>query len=148
MNNPVISCSLFRVCALTTLFLFVFLHGSEGNAQESKKNSSLGIQITLVPKCGAGPDRMDRIAGVVRHPSSDNLKVVIFSHTNKWWVQPYVANPFTDIMADGRWMSQIHLGYEYAAFLVQASYRPPATTAALPEVGGEILAISHALCKD
>jgi len=69
-------------------------------------------------------------------------RIVLFAKNNvgTWWVQPLAENPFTAIAADGTWTSTIHLGVEYAALLVGASYHPPSTTEQLPDVGGEIVA--------
>jgi hypothetical protein len=72
-------------------------------------------------------------------PSKHQL--VIFSRTDRWYVQPFTSAPFTSIHPDGSWTSNIHLGEEYAVLLVGGEYEPPATTLGLPRVGGEIIAI-------
>jgi hypothetical protein len=59
-----------------------------------------------------------------------------------WYVQPYVSAPLTEIKEGGRFETSIHLGSKYAALLVKPSYNPPAATAKLPPVGGEVLAVA------
>jgi hypothetical protein len=69
--------------------------------------------------------------------------VVIYARGgDKWWVQPYVASPYTDIGADGKWESETHGGTEFAALLVKSSYKPSATLGSLPAVGDDILDIA------
>jgi hypothetical protein len=58
-------------------------------------------------------------------------------------VQPFRSRPFTDIERDSTWKSAIHLGQEYAALLVDADYRPPATAESLPELGGGVVAVAR-----
>ncbi len=59
-----------------------------------------------------------------------------------WWVQPFSEQPFSDIGADGAWRNTSHIGTEYAAMLVAATYKPPDTLPALPQVGSGIRAIA------
>lgn len=101
------------------------------------------VSITLVPLGGAGPDAMATIGGIVSGVNSRECKVVVFARTNTWYVQPYVASPYTPIGKNGKWETQTHLGDEYAALLVESSYTPPATTDSLPEVGAQVLAIAR-----
>lgn len=104
---------------------------------------SPSITITKIPPRGGGPDVMDAIIGQVRGADQSRHRVVIFSRTDRWYVQPYVSAPFTTINPDGSWRASIHLGDEYAAILVDPSYRPPATTLSLPELAGGVLAITR-----
>jgi hypothetical protein len=100
------------------------------------------IRITRpAPLGGGGPDEMGSIAGTASEPGLTDCKVVLYAQTNKWYVQPFVDRPYTDIGDDGTWEAEIHLGRRYAALLVRSSYRPATTLAALPRVGGDILAI-------
>lgn len=106
------------------------------------------IVITQVPPVGGGPNRTEMIAGEVRGESPNDYRIVIFAHADMWYVQPYVAAPFTSIGKDGRWKSNTHLGHEYAALLVKPSYKPPATTIALPAIGGDVLAVEVVPASD
>jgi hypothetical protein len=62
---------------------------------------------------------------------------------DRWWIQPLEDAPFTTVSSDGQWQARIHLGYEYAAFLVHRSFStsPPKQPMVLPEVGGCIWAV-------
>ena len=100
------------------------------------------IRITVAPRSGGGPNSQGEIRGAVIGARSDlsQLRVVVYALGDKWYVQPTVEAPLTPLDARGRWQASIHLGKRYAALLVRLGYRPPATTEALPEVGGEVLA--------
>jgi hypothetical protein len=87
---------------------------------------------------------MERIAGRVSGVNVNGCKVVLFAHTDKWYVEPYISSPDTKIEDDGSWENDTYLGSEYAALLVGASYKPPSTTATLPNVGGPVQAIARA----
>jgi hypothetical protein len=100
------------------------------------------IEITTVPPADkGGPDLLDSIAGRVVG-AQPGQRVVIFSKSRVWWVQPGARNPFTDIQADSTWQSPTHLGTEYAALLVDPAYRPPASNEVLPQEGEGIVAIT------
>jgi hypothetical protein len=115
---------------------------------EREKNATKpDIQITDVPSKGAGPDAMERISGNVNGVNVSECKVVIFTHTDKWYVQPYIDSSDTPIRDDGTWENDTHLGSDYAALLVKAAYKPPATTGTLPNIGGNVLAIGRATVK-
>src|ERR1044072_5663932 len=129
----------------------------QGNTQQAANvpstNSSPGaesnttgpsIQITEVPSKGAGPEALETIAGTVRGVKVKDCKVVIFARTNTWYVQPYIDSSDSMINDDGTWRNDTHLGSQYAALLVKASYKPPATTGKLPATGGLVLATAIA----
>jgi hypothetical protein len=56
-------------------------------------------------------------------------------------VQPTVAQPLTQIQADSQWKSEIHLGSDYGALLVNPTYRPAPTIDVLPKPGGDVIAV-------
>jgi hypothetical protein len=122
------------------------LGGGGGQARRRGKargTAKTAIRITTVPPKGGGPDSLDTIAGTVSGVKTESYKVIIFAHTDRWYVQPYIDAPDTSIGSDGKWESDTHLGLEYAALLVKPSYKPPATAATLPAVGGAVLAIAR-----
>ena len=102
------------------------------------------IEFTTIPKADAGgPGVVAPIAGRVKGART-NQRIVLFARSDQgWWVQPFRSRPFTDIAPDATWKSEIHLGQEYAALLVDADYRPPATTESLPEPGGGVVAVTR-----
>jgi len=103
------------------------------------------ISINKVPPAGAGgPETVAEIAGVVRGiPARDvtNYHVLVYARADIWYIQPLaIAEEFNiPIDAKGRWETETHFGRQYAALLVRRGYRPPATTARLPEIGGPVL---------
>ncbi len=107
----------------------------------AQENSAPWIAITSAAQAGEGELSMGTIVGRSGSVNGSKNRVVIYAHTDRWYVQPYVSAPLTEINADGSWSAVIHLGYEYAAMLVESDYDPPATTISLPEIRGKILAL-------
>ena len=82
------------------------------------------IQFSAIPPAAVGgSDRVAPIGGRVTGARSGQ-RIVIYTRSGVWWVQPTTAQPFTTVELDGTWNSSIHLGTEYAALLVDAGYRP------------------------
>lgn len=100
------------------------------------------IEFTTIPRAEAGgPATLEPVAGRVTG-AQPNQRIVMFAKSGGvWWVQPFRSRPFTNIERDSTWKNSIHLGTEYAALLVDADYRPPATTDSLPERGGGVAAV-------
>jgi hypothetical protein len=102
------------------------------------------IEFTTVPAAAeGGADDLALIAGRVGGARAGE-RIVLFAKSGNgvWWVQPLIAEPFTTIAPDSTWKNTIHLGTEYAALLVRAGYRPPATTEVLPKPGGEVTTVA------
>ena len=87
---------------------------------------------------------MGTIAGRVSG-ARPGQQIVLYARSGPWWVQPRVETPFTPIHPDSTWSAEIHLGYEYAALLVDADYHPPATMDMYPSAGGSIIAVKAAM---
>jgi PAS domain S-box-containing protein len=100
------------------------------------------IRFTRVPRASeGGPDRTDRIEGrAIRARPGE--RIVLFAHWGPWWVQPLVDQPFTTIEPDSKWRNSTHFGTQYAALLVEANYRPPASTDSLPSTGDGVVAVA------
>ena len=110
--------------------------------QVQKRDGPPSIEFTTVPEAAAGgSERMGRIAGRVTG-AGPGQQVVLYAKSGVWWVQPLTVEPFTKLGADSTWENSIHLGAEYAALLVDRSFRPAATIDALPARGGSILAVA------
>jgi hypothetical protein len=100
------------------------------------------IQITTVPRAGAGgSDGTVRIAGRVTGAAPGH-RIVLYARSNVWWVQPLTVEPFTAVQPDSTWQNSTHLGTEYAALLVDRTFRPPDTMESLPKRGGGVLAVA------
>jgi len=73
----------------------------------------------------------------------DAYKIVIYARTDRWFVQPYTAQPLTDIEKTGRWNNTTHLGRAYAALVVRPTYSPPNAPEQLPPTGGDVVQIAQ-----
>jgi signal transduction histidine kinase len=100
------------------------------------------IEVSRVPPADeGGTERMDAIEGRAAG-ARPGQRIVLYARSGDWYVQPFTSAPFTEIQADSTWSSSTHLGTEYAALLVDAAYRPPAKTPALPEIGSGVAAVA------
>ena len=100
------------------------------------------IQFTKIPPAAqGGRERVDTITGRVTgaHPGQ---QIVIYARSGPWWVQPWPDTPFIPIQADSTWGTSTHLGFEYAAMLVDPGYHPPPTMDVAPTQGGSVVAVS------
>lgn len=88
-----------------------------------------------------GPGRLDFIEGTASG-AAPGQQIVLYVHSESWWVQPFANQPFTKIQADTTWKNSTHLGTEYAALLVEPNYRPMPKLAALPGEGNGVLAVT------
>ncbi len=100
------------------------------------------IEFTRIPQFDAGgSEKNDIIEGMV-HGHCAGQQLVLYARSGKWWVQPLVVHPFTDIRPSSKWSNATHLGTEYAALLVQPGFRPQPVIDALPPVGGKVAAVA------
>ena len=93
------------------------------------------------PEDEGGSERLRDIAGRVTGARAGQ-RIVLYARSGDWYVQPFADQPFTVIQPDSTWRSSTHLGTEYAALLVDAEYRPPAKTPALPGTGAGVSAVA------
>ena len=64
------------------------------------------ISITRVPPKGQGPDSSGLIEGKVDGLNRpETYKVVLYSHTDRWYIQPYASQPLIDIGRNGHWQT-------------------------------------------
>jgi len=111
---------------------------------DTKDDKAPSITITSVPTDPPGESMAsDPIKGTVTGADPKEHKIVIYARGgDKWWVQPTIASPITDIGSDGKWESETHGGSEFAALLVKASYKPEATLGTIPQIGGDVLDVA------
>lgn len=122
---------------LTSIFVVVLICLSISIAH----SSDVTVEFTEVPKAGAGSGSQGNIAGVVKGISNpENYKIVLYAHTDWWYVQPLTSDPYTNINSAGIWSNWTHLGYRYSALVVRKSFRPAAKIMTLPHVGGDVIA--------
>jgi hypothetical protein len=110
------------------------------NCRAVRAQNRPSIEFTRVPPAGEGSqDRMEPIAGHVTG-ARPGERIVLFSQSGRWWVQPFDDRPYTTIQPDSTWTTSVHPGSAYAALLVDSRFRPPPTVNMLPETGGPVLA--------
>jgi hypothetical protein len=132
--HPVVRLSLQSALCLAVCFAI----GCSGGARPAAQS----IEFTVVPEAAeGGSEKLSAIEGRVTG-ARPGQRIVLFAKSVVWWVQPYGNQPFTDIGADGTWKNTTHLGAEYAALLVDDSYRPPSTLEQLPAPGGSVAAVA------
>jgi hypothetical protein len=108
--------------------------------QDSSKAPA--ITFTRIPQADpAGSARNDIIEGRVTG-ASRGQKIVLYAKTGKWWVQPLVDQPMTELRPDFSWTNATHLGTHYAALLVKDGYRPQTALDSLPQSDGNVLAVA------
>ena len=138
-KRAAVSYSLIRLAQITAaLFLFgLLLSGcqSRGNKQRAS------IEFSRIPPAAqGGRERVDTIAGRVTG-AQPGQRIVVYARSGPWWVQPWPDQPFLTIEPDTAWSTTTHLGYQYAALLVDPSYQPPPTLDVAPTQGGSVIAV-------
>src|SRR6266581_250803 len=111
------------------------------SCQSRQADTGPSIEFSKIPPAAqGGRERVDTIAGRVSgaHPGQ---QIVIYARSGPWWVQPWPDRPFIPIRADSTWSSETHLGFEYAALLVDPGYHPPPTMDVAPSQGGSIVLV-------
>lgn len=107
--------------------------------QSHRADSLPTIEFTKIPPAAqGGKEKIDTIAGRVVG-ARPGQQIVIYARSGAWWVQPTVASPFTPIRTDATWSTETHLGYEYAALLVDPGYTPQPTMDLPPSKGGPVV---------
>lgn len=108
------------------------------------------VSITTVPPYDAvgGPNTSAPIGGTVTGVTASEHRVVVYTYTDRWYVQPLVAAPFAPIAPSGAWSTWTHTGTLYAAVLVRidAASSPddivPPAIDALPLTSDTILGVA------
>ena len=112
------------------------------SCQSHKANSGPSIEFTHIPPAAqGGRERVDTISGRVRN-ARPKQQIVIYAHSGQWWVQPWPDHPFIPINADSTWSTETHLGFEYAALLVEPDYRPLTTMDVAPTQGASVALVT------
>jgi len=105
--------------------------------QSHKAHSEPSIEFTHIPPAAqGGPERVDTISGRVRN-ARPGQQIIIYAHSGQWWVQPLPDHPIS-IKPDSTWSTETHLGFEYAALLVEPDYRALPTTDVTPTQGASV----------
>jgi hypothetical protein len=80
-----------------------------------------------------------RVSGAV-----PGQRIVLYARSGVWWIQPFKAQPFTNILPDLTWKNSTHLGTEYSALLVGPDYKPPTKIETMPGLGNGVIAVVSA----
>jgi hypothetical protein len=136
MNPPsVIDISLQKSLFLAFCLALIGCHAQPNHSLPS-------IEFTHIPPAAqGGRERVDTISGRARN-ARPKQQIVIYAHSGQWWVQPWPDHPFIPIKADSTWSTETHLGFEYAALLVEPDYHPLPTTDVAPTQGGPVALVT------
>lgn len=80
-----------------------------------------------------------RISGRVGGTILPSHRVVLWAKTDRWYVQPFVADPYTEII-DGEWSSFTHPWSRIVALLIDETYEPGATRSYHPAADPGVIA--------
>jgi hypothetical protein len=109
-----------------------------------KSSAGPSIEFTHIPPAAqGGRENVDTISGRVKN-AQPKQQIVIYAHSGQWWVQPWPEHPFIPIQADSTWSTETHLGFEYAALLVESDYHPLPMTDVAPTQGGSVALVTIA----
>ena len=112
------------------------------SCQSHRADSGPSIEFTHIPQAAqGGRERVDTISGRVRN-AGPKQQIVIYAHSGPWWVQPWPDHPFIPIKADSTWSTETHLGFEYAALLVEPDYYPLPELDVTPTQGGSVALVT------
>ena len=100
------------------------------------------IELNKIPPAAqGGRERVDTIAGRVVGARSGQ-HIVVYARSGPWWVQPWPEQALIPIRSDSTWSTPTHLGFEYAALLVDPGYNPAPTMDVAPSQGGAVVAVT------
>jgi hypothetical protein len=108
------------------------------SCQSRHTDTGPSIEFSKIPPAAqGGRERVDTIAGRVKN-ARPGQQIVIYARSGPWWVQPWPDRALIPIRADSTWSTESHLGWEYAALLVDPGYRPPPTMDVAPTPSGPV----------
>jgi len=100
------------------------------------------IQFISLPafSTSGGAVTAGTISGRVSGVDPSCCRVVVYSKTNRWYIQP-LEDSVIDINPDRTWSAEIHLGSQYAALLVTPDFKPQSPLDTLPTASSSVLAV-------
>jgi hypothetical protein len=127
-----------RSVGVWPLFLVLLL----GGCRAQKAATRPAVAFTKIPPAAqGGRERTDVISGRVSG-ARPGQQIVVYARSGPWWVQPFPDKEFIPIQADSTWSTPTHLGFEYAALLVDPGYHPAPTLDIAPTPGGAVTAVA------
>jgi hypothetical protein len=142
LTQPVASRT--RVWVLNAVLLLLGWSGAaltSGCYSQNRARTPVVEFTTIPPAAQGGRERVDTISGRVSG-ARPGQQIVVYARSGPWWVQPWPNQAFIPIKADSTWSTTTHLGFEYAALLVEPGYHPPSTMDTVPVAGGSVIAVS------
>ena len=131
------TCTISRILSAIVFLGAVALVG----CRSEKAQETPSITFTKIPPAAqGGRERVDTISGSVSG-ARPGQRIVVYAKSGPWWVQPWPEHPFISIQSDSTWSTQTHLGYEYAALLVNTDYHPAPTIDGAPTMSGSVVAL-------
>ena len=101
-----------RVACFTSLLIF------PAGCRSRQEKARPAIEFVKIPPAAqGGREKVDTIAGRVVG-ARPGQRIVVYARSGPWWVQPWPDQPFIPIQVDSTWSTSTHLGFEYAALLV------------------------------
>ncbi|MBM4274266.1 MAG: hypothetical protein FJ134_07385 [Deltaproteobacteria bacterium] len=82
------------------------------------------VELRSVNRCGCCT-KGDTLSGYAYGADTKGQRIVLYSHTDAWYVQPSRSKPYTGIHSDGKFSNRPYRGEEYAALLVPKNFDPP-----------------------
>jgi hypothetical protein len=132
------TCPVLRILSATVFLSAVALVACRSIRPQERPS----ISFTKIPPAAqGGRERVDTISGRVSG-ARPGQQIVIYAHSGQWWVQPWPDHPFIPVKADSTWSTETHLGFEYAALLVEPDYHPLPTTDVAPTQGGSVALVT------
>ena len=116
---------LYRIFRASTATLVVLLVAVLGGCRSQNSSHAPSIEFTRIPPAAqGGRERTDVISGRVAG-ARPGQRIVVYARSGPWWVQPWPEKPFLSIQPDHTWSTPTHLGFEYAALLVDPAHQLP-----------------------
>jgi hypothetical protein len=123
------------------LFLLSVLGFVLGGCHSGQGNAAPKIAFSKIPPAAqGGREKVDTISGSVSG-ARPGQQIVIYAKSGPWWVQPWPDKPLIPIQANSTWSTSTHLGFEYAALLVEPGYHPAPTLDLAPTQGGLVVTV-------
>jgi len=118
--------------------LLLILSVALTSCQSHRSEVGPSVEFTKIPPAAeGGREKVDTIAGHAKN-ARPGQQIVIYARSGPWWVQPWPDQALIPIHADSTWSTETHLGFEYAALLVDAGYHPLPTMDVAPTPGGAV----------
>lgn len=110
--------------------------------RRARSSNAPSIVFTRVPQANPDGSTLNDIIEGRATGASPGDKIVLYAKLGRWWVQPLIDQPITDLRPNFRWTNATHLGTHYAALLVKDGYRPLSAMDSMPDVDENVLAVA------